>query len=98
MRSLAKLTPPRLSGAYPRQRLFESLDRRRVCPVVWINGPPGRGQDHLGVQLHQDAEAARHLVSNRRGRWRSRHLLPLPARSSAEQKDPAVAADAGISA
>lgn len=44
MRSLAKLTPPKLAGVYSRQRLFEWLDRHRSSPVIWISGPPGAGK------------------------------------------------------
>ncbi|HET6757499.1 MAG TPA: BTAD domain-containing putative transcriptional regulator [Burkholderiales bacterium] len=44
---LAKLTPPKLSNAYPRRRLFDQLDHCRKSPVVWICGPPGAGKTTL---------------------------------------------------
>lgn len=47
MQSLAKLTPPKLSGAYPRQRLFGSLDQHRDAAAIWICGPPGAGKTTL---------------------------------------------------
>ncbi|MGH8770378.1 MAG: BTAD domain-containing putative transcriptional regulator [Burkholderiales bacterium] len=47
MQTLAKLTPPKLSNAYPRERLFAKLDEFRKSPVVWICGPPGAGKTTL---------------------------------------------------
>jgi LuxR family maltose regulon positive regulatory protein len=44
---LAKLTPPRLHGAVPRERLFRVLDAKREFPVVWVTGPPGSGKTTL---------------------------------------------------
>jgi LuxR family maltose regulon positive regulatory protein len=47
VQSLAKLTPPKLSNAYLRQRLFSMLDDYCKSPVVWICGPPGAGKTTL---------------------------------------------------
>lgn len=45
--SLAKLTRPRLHAALSRERLFASLDARRIHPVIWVTGPPGAGKTTL---------------------------------------------------
>ncbi|MDQ3797451.1 MAG: AAA family ATPase, partial [Pseudomonadota bacterium] len=51
--SLAKITPPKLSGVYPRERLFKLLDEGRRCPVVWICGLPGAGKTTLAISYLQ---------------------------------------------
>ena len=45
--TLAKLTRPRLFGAYRRERLFGLLDGLRERPIVWVVGPPGSGKTTL---------------------------------------------------
>ena len=47
MPRLAKLTPPRLGDAHPRERLFLRLDAARRCAGVWVAGPPGSGKTTL---------------------------------------------------
>jgi ATP/maltotriose-dependent transcriptional regulator MalT/DNA-binding SARP family transcriptional activator len=49
MRALAKHTPPKVSNAYPRERLFVKLDELRKSPVLWISGPPGAGKTTLAA-------------------------------------------------
>lgn len=44
---LPKLSRPRLHDALVRERLFESLDRARARPMIWISGPPGAGKTTL---------------------------------------------------
>ena len=53
MASLAKMMPPKLSGVYPRERLFKLLDEGRRCPVVWICGLPGAGKTTLAASYLQ---------------------------------------------
>ena len=43
----AKLSPPRLLNALPRERLFAWLDAQRACAGIWIGGPPGAGKSTL---------------------------------------------------
>jgi ATP/maltotriose-dependent transcriptional regulator MalT/DNA-binding SARP family transcriptional activator len=46
--SLPKLTPPRVGKIYPRERLFNLLDRlREDHRVVWISAPGGAGKTSL---------------------------------------------------
>lgn len=45
--ALAKISRPKLSGAFPRERLFRLLDELRDYPVVWVCGPPGGGKTAL---------------------------------------------------
>lgn len=45
----AKISPPWLTGTYPRGRLFERLDAARRHPVIWINGPAGAGKTTLAA-------------------------------------------------
>jgi LuxR family transcriptional regulator, maltose regulon positive regulatory protein len=44
---LAKLTRPALTAAFARTRLFETLDRHKGSPVIWLAGPPGSGKTTL---------------------------------------------------
>jgi len=41
---IAKLTPPEISGSYPRKRLYRLLDQARSVPITWVSGPPGCGK------------------------------------------------------
>ncbi|MEK7698999.1 MAG: hypothetical protein AAB332_01215 [Planctomycetota bacterium] len=41
---LAKVTRPKVTGVFPRERLFRLMDAGRNCPVLWITGPPGAGK------------------------------------------------------
>lgn len=43
----AKLSPPRLSGALARERLFGELDRIMRQPALWVWAPPGAGKTTL---------------------------------------------------
>lgn len=45
--AFVKLSPPRLTGAYPRERLFVELDRLREHPAAWIAAPGGCGKTTL---------------------------------------------------
>lgn len=45
--SVAKISRPRLSGAYPRVRLFNAFDENHENPIVWITSPPGAGKTTL---------------------------------------------------
>ena len=45
--TLAKLSRPRQSGVFPRERLFKLLDDARQRPLVWISAPPGAGKTTL---------------------------------------------------
>lgn len=45
--TLAKVSPPKLFGVVPRERLFAQLDAERGRPLVWIEGPPGAGKTTL---------------------------------------------------
>ena len=48
--SLAKLSPPRLRHAVPRERLFSWLDRRREdTAALWLCGAPGAGKTSLAA-------------------------------------------------
>ena len=43
----AKVTPPEITGYFPRKRLFRLLDAARKRPVVWVSAPPGSGKTTL---------------------------------------------------
>jgi LuxR family maltose regulon positive regulatory protein len=45
--ALAKLSRPRLGKVLARQRLFDTLDRMRESPVVWVAAQPGAGKTTL---------------------------------------------------
>ncbi|HZT55839.1 MAG TPA: hypothetical protein VFA35_06410, partial [Burkholderiaceae bacterium] len=45
----AKLSPPRVRQALPRERLFAWLDARRNHPGLWLAGRPGAGKTMLAV-------------------------------------------------
>ena len=75
--TLAKFSRPRLYNVLKRERLFARLDAARAHPIIWIAGPPGRGQVDAGRQLCRLAQAERHLVPDRRRRRRPRNVLPL---------------------
>jgi len=42
-----RLTPPRIAGCVPRERLFLRLDQLRRNQVVWIWGPSGAKKSML---------------------------------------------------
>ena len=44
---IAKITHPKSSGLYHRQRLFRLLDEYRDTPVTWISAPAGSGKTTL---------------------------------------------------
>jgi ATP/maltotriose-dependent transcriptional regulator MalT len=50
---LAKLTRPALTAAHARTRLFETLDRHKGSPVIWLTGPPGSGKTTLAADYTQ---------------------------------------------
>lgn len=43
----AKISRPRSSGTFPRQRLFDLIEQHRSQPALWISGPPGAGKTSL---------------------------------------------------
>ena len=45
--SLAKITPPKVSGVLLRERLFRALDASRSRPLIWLSGPAGSGKTTL---------------------------------------------------
>ena len=45
--SIAKITHPKTSGVFPRERLFRLLDEFRASPVIWISAPAGSGKTTL---------------------------------------------------
>jgi|WetSurMetagenome_2_1015567.scaffolds.fasta_scaffold00104_11 LuxR family transcriptional regulator, maltose regulon positive regulatory protein len=44
---MVKISRPRIQEVYPRNRLFERLDRMLNSPVVWISSPAGSGKTTL---------------------------------------------------
>jgi LuxR family transcriptional regulator, maltose regulon positive regulatory protein len=45
--SMAKITHPKASGVFPRERLFRVLDECRESPIVWVSAPAGSGKTTL---------------------------------------------------
>ena len=45
--SAAKITRPKISGIFPRARLFTELDSLQEKSVTWISSPPGAGKTTL---------------------------------------------------
>jgi ATP/maltotriose-dependent transcriptional regulator MalT/DNA-binding SARP family transcriptional activator len=45
--TLAKITRPKLSGVFKRERLFHLIDRSLRKPVIWIAAPAGSGKTTL---------------------------------------------------
>ncbi len=43
----AKITRPVISGFFPREKLFSSLDSMRENPAIWVSGPAGAGKTTL---------------------------------------------------
>ena len=58
--SLAKITHPKITGVFPRERLFRTIDEKRNRPVVWISGPGGSGKTTL-VSSYLQAKKLPHL-------------------------------------
>jgi ATP/maltotriose-dependent transcriptional regulator MalT/DNA-binding SARP family transcriptional activator len=52
--TIAKVTRPIPIGIYPRKRLFDLMDRKRKCPVIWVSGPPGCGKTTLVTSYLDD--------------------------------------------
>ena len=57
--SLAKITPPSFTGIYPRERLFNLLDKALDHPAIWITGLPGSGKtslvsNYLGIRGYRN--------------------------------------------
>ena len=44
---MSKVSPPVLTGVFPRKRLFRSLDHMRKQPIIWVSGPAGSGKTTL---------------------------------------------------
>jgi LuxR family maltose regulon positive regulatory protein len=53
--SIAKITRPKVTGIFPRRRLFGLLDAGRKYPVIWVSGPAGSGKTTL-VSSYLDAK------------------------------------------
>ncbi len=45
--SIAKITRPKLTGIFPRPRLFSLLDGESAKPITWISAPAGSGKTTL---------------------------------------------------
>lgn len=44
---MSKVSPPVLTGVFPRKRLFRVLDHMRKQPIIWVSGPAGSGKTTL---------------------------------------------------
>jgi len=44
---MSKVSPPVLTGVFPRKRLFRALDHMRKQPIIWVSGPAGSGKTTL---------------------------------------------------
>lgn len=47
--SIAKISRPKISGVFPRKRLFAELDAGRKKQITWITGPAGSGKTTLAA-------------------------------------------------
>lgn len=45
--SAAKISRPKISGIYPRTRLYRVIDRHKEIPIIWVTSPPGAGKTSL---------------------------------------------------
>lgn len=45
--SVNKISRPRMTGIFPRERLFSQMDQALHRPVIWISGPGGAGKSTL---------------------------------------------------
>ena len=52
--STVKVSQPKLSNIFPRQRLFKELDNSRKRPITWITGPAGSGKTTLAASYLDD--------------------------------------------
>lgn len=58
--SLSKVTPPRMRGVFPRERLFRLVDGLGDHPALWVEAPGGSGKSTL-VASHLDSRGLPHL-------------------------------------
>lgn len=57
---LSKVTPPRMRGVFPRERLFRLLDELEDHPALWVQAPGGAGKSTL-VASNLDFRGLPHL-------------------------------------